>query len=81
MHASTIRYDDDLRNDILYLAEKQNRKPHWIMVENMKKAVKEEAERLRFIEEGEIEYQKMLADPSYGLTMEEFCKELGIDND
>ncbi len=81
MHVTTIRVGDSLMDNIRYLAEKQNSEPHSIMVEYLQKAIDEEMERIRFIEEGEREYQKMLADPSYGLTMEEFRKELGLDND
>ncbi|MDP8052248.1 hypothetical protein QJU23_07410 [Pasteurella atlantica] len=80
-HVTSIRFDDELKNDIQFLAERYNCKPHKIMVENMKRAVKEEVEKIRFIEEAEQEYLKMKSLENYGLTMDQVCSQLGLKND
>ncbi len=79
MSTVSIRCSDELKSNIRLLAEKHNRKPHWLMVEFIKRGVQEELERLRFIEEGEREYQKMLADPDYGLTMDQAIEHLELN--
>ncbi|QLB12553.1 hypothetical protein EV697_101222 [Bisgaardia hudsonensis] len=79
MVVKSIRFDEQLQHDIQILADKYNRKPHWIMVESLKRAVSEEIAKLRFIEESEKEVLKMQSIQGYSIEFKDLKNELGLD--
>lgn len=76
---TTIKLSDEVLNDVKYLAEEQGRSPHWVMLEAIKKYVREAKQAIEdekaWLQSG-VDALKNAEENGYAYTAEEMNNEL-----
>ena len=73
MSVTTVRLDDELKSQLLDLAESRDRSESWIIREAIKEYVEREAAEDRFIQEAEASW-KEYQETGLHLTLDEVSK-------
>ena len=76
---TTIKLSDEVLSDVKFLAEEQGRSPHWVMLEAIKKYVREAKQAIEdekaWLQSG-VDALKNAEENGYAYTAEEMNNEL-----
>ncbi|PWQ98752.1 CopG family ribbon-helix-helix protein [Leucothrix arctica] len=76
---TTIKLTDEIINDVKFLADEQGRSPHWVMLEAIKKYVRESKQAIEdekaWLQSG-VDALKNAEEKGYAYTAEEMNDEL-----
>jgi len=81
--ATSVKLDEDLKERVQQLAQKQQRSPHWIMCQAIRDYVEKQEAKERFVQEAMASWSsyKQTGKHLTGQEVREWLQNWGSDND